>query len=94
MTALLQTKTFQQIPPRCIQMIFMRLQRVDFKAGDVVIQQGSKGDYFYIIRSGRCMVTRETPVDKENIDLAELGVGGTFGEEALISQLQEGNKET
>lgn len=88
MTALLQTKTFQQIPPQCIQMIFMRLQRVDFKAGDVVIQQGGKGDYFYIIRSGRCMVTRETPADKENIDLAELGVGGTFGEEALISQAE------
>ena len=31
------------------------------------------------------MVTRETPANKENIDLAELGVGATFGEEALIS---------
>ena len=31
------------------------------------------------------MVTRETPVGKDNIDLAELGVGATFGEEALIS---------
>jgi CRP-like cAMP-binding protein len=88
MTALLQTRTFQQIPPHCIQMIFMRLQRIDYKAGDVVIHQGSKGDYFYIIRSGRCMVRRETPADKENIDLAELRVGGTFGEEALISQTE------
>ena len=85
MTALMQTKIFQQIPPQCIQMIFMRLQRVDFKAGDVVIQQGSKGDFFYVIRNGCCLVTRETPAGKENIDLAELGVGGTFGEEALIS---------
>ena len=88
MTALLQTRIFQQIPPHCIQMIFMRLQRIDYKAGDVVIHQGSKGDYFYIIRSGRCMVTRETPADKNDIDLAELGVGGTFGEEALISQAE------
>lgn len=88
MTALLQTRIFQQVPPHCIQMIFMRLQRIDFKAGDVVIHQGSKGDYFYIIRSGRCMVTRETPADNENIDLAELGVGGTFGEEALISETE------
>ncbi len=86
MTALLQTRIFQQIPPHCIQMIFMRLQRVDYKAGDVVIHQGSKGDYFYIIRSGRCMVTRETSADKGNIDLAELRVGDSFGEEALISQ--------
>ena len=88
MTALMQTKIFQQIPPQCIQMIFMRLQRVDFKAGDVVIQQGSSGDFFYIIRSGRCMVTRETARDKENIDLAELAVGDSFGEEALLSQAE------
>ena len=86
MTAMLHTKVFQEIPPQCLQMIFMRLQRVDFKAGDVVVQQGSKGDYFYVIRSGRCLVTRETPAGKQNIDLAELGVGGTFGEEALLSE--------
>jgi len=88
MSDLLRTKIFQQIPPQCIQMIFMRLQRIDYKAGDVVIQQGSSGDFFYIIRSGRCLVTRETTRDKQNIDLAELGVGGTFGEEALISQAE------
>lgn len=85
MSALLRTKTFQLIPPQNIQMIFMRLQRVDYKAGHVVIRQGSQGDHFYIIRNGRCKVTRETPGNGNNIDLAELGVGGTFGEEALIS---------
>lgn len=88
MTALLRSRIFQQIPPQCIQMIFMRLQRIDFKAGDVVIQQGSSGDFFYVIRSGRCLVTRETAQGKQNIDLAELAVGGTFGEEALISQAE------
>ena len=85
MSALLRTKIFQLIPPQNIQMIFMRLNRVDYKAGHVVIRQGSKGDHFYIIRSGRCMVTRETPANSENIDLAELSVGDSFGEEALIS---------
>jgi CRP-like cAMP-binding protein len=85
MSALLRSKTFEQIPPQNIQMIFMRLQRVDFRAGHVVIRQGSKGDHFYFIRSGRCKVTRETPGNGDNIDLAELGVGDTFGEEALIS---------
>lgn len=85
MSALLQTKTFQLIPAQNIQMIFQRLQRVDYKAGHVVIRQGSQGEHFYIIRSGRCMVTRETPANAKNIDLADLGVGATFGEEALIS---------
>ena len=85
MSALLRTKTFQLIPPQNIQKIFMRLESVNYQAGHVVIRQGSKGDHFYIIKKGRCMVTRETPAGKENIDLAELGVGATFGEEALIS---------
>jgi len=85
MAALLQTRTFQLIPPQNIQMIFMRLNRVDYKEGHVVIRQGEKGDHFYIIKKGSCMVTRETPGNAQNIDLAELRVGATFGEEALIS---------
>lgn len=86
MTALLQTKAFHRVPPANIQAIFMRMQRVDYKAGDVVIRQGDAGDYFYVISSGRCNVIRETPLNKGGIKLAELGVGDTFGEEALISE--------
>jgi len=86
MTTLLQTKAFHRIPPANIQAIFMRLQRTPYKAGDVVIKQGDEGDYFYIIVSGKCVVTRETPLNREGIKLAELGVGDTFGEEALIAE--------
>jgi CRP-like cAMP-binding protein len=86
MTTLLQTKAFHKIPPANIQAIFMRLQQVNCKAGDVVIKQGEEGDYFYVITRGRCVVTRETPLNKEGIRLAELEVGDTFGEEALISE--------
>ena len=84
MAALLRTKTFQLIPPQNIQTIFMRLKRVDYKAGHVVIRQGDQGEHFYLIRKGRCMVTRETPPGKPDINLAELGVGASFGEEALF----------
>ncbi|MBN8281291.1 MAG: cyclic nucleotide-binding domain-containing protein [Gammaproteobacteria bacterium] len=86
MTTLLQTKAFHRIPPGNIQAIFMRMQQVHFNAGDVIIKQGDEGDYFYVITRGKCAVTRETPLNKEGIKLAELGVGDTFGEEALISQ--------
>lgn len=85
MTTLLQTKAFHKIPPANIQAIFMRLQQVNYRAGDVVIKQGDEGDYFYVITRGACLVTRETPLNKEGIRLAELAVGDTFGEEALIS---------
>jgi CRP-like cAMP-binding protein len=86
MTTLLQTKAFHKIPPANIQAIFMRLQQVNHRAGDVIIKQGDEGDYFYIITRGRCIVTRETPLNKDGIRLAELDVGDTFGEEALISE--------
>jgi CRP-like cAMP-binding protein/rhodanese-related sulfurtransferase len=85
MTTLLQTKAFHKVPPANIQAIFMRVQRVDFKSGDMVIKQGDQGDYFYIIVKGKCQVTRETPLNKDGIKLAELKMGDTFGEEALIS---------
>ena len=86
MTTLLQTKAFHRIPPANIQAIFMRLQRAPFRAGEVVIKQGDEGDYFYIIVNGKCVVTRETPLNREGIKLAELSVGDTFGEEALIAE--------
>ncbi len=85
MTMLLQTKAFHKIPPANIQAIFMRMQQINYKSGDVVLKQGAEGDYFYVLTRGRCLVTRETPLNKDGIKLAELGVGDTFGEEALIS---------
>jgi CRP-like cAMP-binding protein/rhodanese-related sulfurtransferase len=85
MTMLLQTKAFHKIPPANIQAIFMRMQQINYKAGDVVLKQGIEGDYFYVLTRGKCLVTRETPLNKNGIRLAELNVGDTFGEEALIS---------
>jgi CRP-like cAMP-binding protein len=86
MTTLLQTKAFHRIPPANIQAIFMRMQRINYRARDVVIKQGTEGDYFYVVVAGKCVVTRETPLNKEGIKLAELGPGDSFGEEALIAE--------
>lgn len=85
MVRLLRTEAFHRIPPGNIQAIFMRMEAVAFNAGDVVIKQGEQGDFFYIIRDGRCLVTRSTAAKPEGVKLAELGPGDSFGEEALIS---------
>ncbi len=85
MTVLLQTKAFHRIPPANLQALFMRMQHVACRAGEVVIKQGSEGDYFYVITKGSVIVTRETPMNRDGLKLAELGVGESFGEEALIS---------
>ena len=86
MTMMLQTKAFHKIPPANIQAIFMRMQQINYRAGDVILKQGAEGDYFYVLIRGSALVTRETPLSKEGIKLAELNVGDTFGEEALISE--------
>ncbi len=85
MTMLLQTKAYHKIPPANIQAIFMRMQQINYKGGDVILKQGAEGDYFYVLTRGSALVTRETPLSKDGIKLAELHVGDTFGEEALIS---------
>ena len=85
MTRILQTRAFHRIPPANIQAMFMRMDAVTFKSGDVVITQDDVGDYFYIIKEGRCLVTRSTPANPKGVKLATLTVGDSFGEEALIS---------
>jgi rhodanese-related sulfurtransferase len=85
MTVLLQTKALHRIPPANLQALFMRMQHVASRAGEVIIKQGADGDYFYVITKGSVAVTRETPMNRDGLKLAELGVGESFGEEALIS---------
>ena len=88
MTALLRIKTFQMIPPQNIQKIFMRMTQINHKVGDIVLKQGTPADYFYVIRTGRCLVTRESPAGNNNVNLAELTIGDTFGEEALLAETE------
>lgn len=88
MTSLLQNEAFRRIPPANLQAIFMRLERLPVRAGDTVIRQGEEGDYFYTIMTGKAQVSRETPLNKEGLKLAELGAGDTFGEDALIAETQ------
>ena len=81
MTLLLQSRAFHKIPPANLQAVFLRMQRVNYSAGDTVIRQGDEGDYFYAIVSGRAVVTRDTPLNRDGIRLAEFGMGDTFGED-------------
>mgnify|MGYP002717146149 CR=1 FL=1 len=84
MAKLLQMRSFQMIPPSNLQAMFMRMQEVKMEPNQVIVKQGDEGDYFYVIISGRCIVTREQPNQKP-VRLAELETGSCFGEEALIS---------
>ena len=81
---ILQSKAFLQVPAANIQAMFMRIQEVPAKAGEVIIKQGEEGDYYYIIKHGRCKVTRTSKTGTQ-LTLATLKDGDAFGEEALLS---------
>jgi len=87
MTMMLRTEIFHRIPPSNIQQVFMKMEAIPVKAGEVVIKQGDEGDYYYFIKQGRVRVTHQTRAGK-TIKLAELDAGHGFGEEALISDNQ------
>ncbi len=84
MTRILQSQAFLQVPPANIQAMFMRMQELPSRNGDVVLKQGDDGDYYYIIKSGKAKVTRTSKTGAE-LTLAELDDGDAFGEEALLS---------
>ncbi len=85
MTHMLRSSIFHRIPASNIQMVFMKMEAQPVRARDVVIRQGDEGDYYYYIKQGRAVVTRLTKTG-QNIKLAELEAGSSFGEEALISE--------
>ncbi len=83
MSTLLSSPLFEFIPPANIQTLFSKFEEVKYAKDDVVISQGEKGDYFYVIQAGRAKVERAAG-DKKAV-LAELRPGDNFGQDALVS---------
>ncbi|MEK7737954.1 MAG: cyclic nucleotide-binding domain-containing protein, partial [Pseudomonadota bacterium] len=72
---------FAALPPAHIDQLLQRFRRIDVRRGDKVVLQGETGDYYYLIETGRCQVTRM--VGGASMALADLQPGDAFGEEAL-----------
>ena len=87
-TRMLQSEALIKLTPPDIQQLLQKLESVNVKAGDVIIRQGDEGDYFYIIREGKCSVTRLAAGGGWDVPLAELFPGDCFGEEALVSDVK------
>lgn len=84
MNTLLESELFHRLPLRFLPQVFARMEPVYVQSGDVVVSQDETGDYYYIVREGRCQVQRQPHKGSAPVRLAELGVGACFGEEALI----------
>jgi len=72
------------LPPAHIHDLLLRFERIKVKRGQVLVREGDEGDYYYLIESGKCEVTRH--VGGREVLVADLRSGEAFGEEALVSE--------
>ncbi|MGR9036518.1 MAG: cyclic nucleotide-binding domain-containing protein, partial [Gammaproteobacteria bacterium] len=85
MTALLRHPVFHRLPPANLQKILMGLELVEIEKGSSIIEQGGPGDYYYLLKSGQCLITRKPAPNMKEIKLGLLEKGETFGEDSLIT---------
>lgn len=81
----LQNGVFSRLPAANIEAMFKRMTHVSPVAGQVIIQQGAEGDYYYLIERGTVVITKVVNFGQPAVVLAELNEGSAFGEEALAS---------
>lgn len=74
---------FSRLPPARMEELLARFERIAAVRGEAVVREGEPGDYYFVIESGRCDVSRT--VGGVKVALAELRSGDAFGEEALAS---------
>src|SRR5579859_4917178 len=70
---------FSQLPSAHIDELLKRFKRIDVRKGDIIVREGTEGDFYYVIESGKCKVERM--VGGVSMLLADLKSGDAFGEE-------------
>lgn len=79
MSALLKSPLFSRVPLTQVQDLFTKFHTVSYEAGDVVIKEGEKGDFFYVVANGAARIVN----NPGTVNLV-IGPGQYFGEEALL----------
>lgn len=74
------------LPMANIEALLQCIEAVAVRKGDVIIREGDDGDYYYLIDYGSARVTRR--VGGVDMQLANLGAGDVFGEEALVAGIE------
>ncbi|WP_394753410.1 cyclic nucleotide-binding domain-containing protein [Crenothrix sp.] len=83
-TTLLKAPVFHSFTPANFQKILINLEDISFNKGAVILEQGDIDDYYYLIKSGACLLTHKPSPDVKEIKLAQIGKGNSLGEDALI----------
>lgn len=85
MSQLLQSRVMQNIPAANLQGVMMRMQEESVSEGDILIVEGDEGDFYYLLHRGQASVLKWNENKTEQAEVARLGPGASFGEDALLS---------
>lgn len=85
LAAMLQSPVFQRLSAVNLQQVLMSLEDVRFSKGETIFHQGDEGDYCYLIKKGRCALSRRASERAKEIKYLELAEGMAFGEEAILT---------
>lgn len=67
MIRMLQSELFSMLPATNIQKIFARMQQVEYRAEEMVVEQGGAGEHYYVIETGYCEVSRTIATGRSQI---------------------------
>jgi CRP-like cAMP-binding protein len=67
--------------------LLSKMEEIKAQAGQVIIHQEEPADSYFVIKKGRCSVSRRPAPGARDVKLAELTEGQGFGEEALITNV-------
>ena len=80
---LLQNRALYRMPTANIEQMFLRFEPREVRAGETIVREGDAADYFYAIKTGTAIVSKQTSGGPATV--AYLVRGDTFGEDALLA---------
>ncbi|KAK3282783.1 hypothetical protein CYMTET_9493 [Cymbomonas tetramitiformis] len=71
----------QNVPCDLVDQMVKSAQAVEYTLGTTVMQKGDVGEFFHVMRSGKCAVFMDSAM---NVSIATMNEGDSFGELALM----------
>ena len=88
MSKILELELFQRIPPANIQAMFLRFENISADKDEIIFEQDSEANFYYVIKSGQAAVYRTDADDNSTpVKIIELGPGEAFGEDGLVANI-------
>ena len=81
---LAQNPLFSTLPQGELENLASNLIRIDVPPGSILIHEGERGDFFYIIRTGQVEIVKDLGTENERV-LDTHGSGDFVGEMGLLN---------